>query len=55
MKLIQGENIEVVEEMKVVGFMLRSDMKTISNTEYTFKDVDAAKIKSIRSIKVPTP
>jgi hypothetical protein len=29
-----GENLEVVEEMKLVGYMLRSDMKTKSNTKY---------------------
>ena len=29
-----GENIEIVEELKVVGFILRSDMKTSSNTAY---------------------
>ena len=34
MQLIQNSNIEVVEEMKIVGFILRSDMKTISNTNY---------------------
>jgi hypothetical protein len=27
-------NIEIVEELKIVGFMLRSDMKTCSNTAY---------------------
>jgi hypothetical protein len=27
-------NIEVVEEMKIVGFILRSDLKTVSNTNY---------------------
>ena len=34
MKLIPDTNIEVVEEMKIVGFLLRSDLKTISNTNY---------------------
>ena len=29
-----GEIIEVVEEMKLVGYMIRSDLKTISNTNY---------------------
>ena len=32
--LTQNTNIEVVEEMKIVGFILRSDLKTISNTKY---------------------
>ena len=34
LQLFQTENIEVVEEMKIVGFILRSDLKTISNTKY---------------------
>ena len=29
-----GVNLEVVEEMKLVGYILRSDMKTKSNTKY---------------------
>ena len=29
-----GENVEIVDELKVVGFILRSDMKTCSNTAY---------------------
>ena len=29
-----GENIEIVDELKVVGYILRSDMKTCSNTAY---------------------
>ena len=28
------ENIKIVEELKVVGYDLRSDMKTCSNTAY---------------------
>jgi hypothetical protein len=32
-----GENIEVVEEMKIVGYIMRSDMKTSSNTKYITK------------------
>ena len=32
-----SESIEVVEEMKIVGFILRSDLKTISNTRYIIK------------------
>ena len=30
----QGENIEIVEQMKIVGYIMRSDMKTSSNTAY---------------------
>ena len=29
-----SDNIEIVEEMKIVGFVMRSDMKTKSNTAY---------------------
>ena len=29
-----GENIEIVDELKIVGYVLRSDMKTCSNTAY---------------------
>ena len=29
-----GEDIEIVDELKVVGYILRSDMKTCSNTAY---------------------
>ena len=35
-QLMPDSNIEVVEEMKIVGFILRSDLKTISNTNYIF-------------------
>ena len=28
------DNIDIVDEMKIVGFIMRSDMKTISNTNY---------------------
>ena len=35
--LSEGENIEVVEELKIVGYIFRSDMKTCSNTEYIVK------------------
>ena len=31
---IDNNNIEVVEEMKIVGYIMRSDMKTSSNTAY---------------------
>ena len=29
-----GENIEILDELKVVGYILRSNMKTCSNTAY---------------------
>ena len=32
-----GSNIEVVEEQKILGHIIRSDMKTISNTEFICK------------------
>jgi hypothetical protein len=35
---VQSEdNIEIVEELKIVGFMLRSDLKTSSNTRFITK------------------
>jgi hypothetical protein len=37
LQLIENQNIEVVEEMKIVGYMLRSDLKTCSNTEMITK------------------
>ena len=37
LQLIENQNIEVVEEMKIVGFVLRSDLKTCSNTSYIVK------------------
>ena len=32
--LYNKEDIEVIKEMKIVGFIMRSDMRTSSNTEY---------------------
>ena len=32
-----GEYLDVVEEHKILGYILRSDLKTISNTEYICK------------------
>jgi hypothetical protein len=32
-----NDDIEVVQEMKIVGFVMRSDMRTCSNTEYLVK------------------
>jgi hypothetical protein len=37
LELIQDEKIEVVEQMKIVGYILRSDLKTCSNTEFIIK------------------
>ena len=34
---LQDDDIEVVQEMKIVGFVMRSDMRTSSNTEYLIK------------------
>ena len=31
---LQNEDIEVVQDMKIVGFVKRSDMRTCFNTEY---------------------
>ena len=35
--LTPGSRLEVVEVMKLVGYQLRSDMRTITNTEYIIK------------------
>ena len=35
--LTPGSRLEVVEEMKLVGYQLRSDLRTTSNTEYIIK------------------
>ena len=37
LKLSEEYSVEVVEEMKIVGFVLRSDLKTSSNTKYIIK------------------
>ena len=34
---LQNDDIEVVQEMKIVGYVMRSDMRTCSNTEYLIK------------------
>ena len=34
LQLNPDTNLEVVEEMKLVGYQLRTDLKTISNTNY---------------------
>ena len=35
--MIPDVNLEVVDEIKLVGYMLRSDLKTCSNTAYIIK------------------
>ena len=35
--LSPGNQLEQVEEMKMVGYKLRSDLRTISNTRYIVK------------------
>ena len=37
LSLIPGQELELVEELKLVGYQQRSDMRTISNTEYIVK------------------
>ena len=37
LSLIPGQDLEIVEKLKLVGYQLRSDMQTISNTEYIVK------------------
>ena len=34
---LDHDKFEVVQEMKIVGFIMRSDMRTCSNTEYLVK------------------
>ena len=45
--LNQNSNLEVVEEMKLVGFQLRTDLKTISNTNYIVKIPHTGDIESL--------
>jgi hypothetical protein len=45
-----GQNIEIVEELKIVGFMLRSDLKTSSNTKLITKKA-YARIWILRRLK----
>ena len=37
LQLQQDVNLEVVDELKLVGFMFRNDLKTCSNTSYIIK------------------
>ena len=39
--ILAGENLEVAEKTKIVGFLLKSDLKTCSNTKYVVKKVYA--------------
>ena len=52
-----GSNIEVVEEQKILGFILRSDLKTISNTEYICKRAYQRMwvIRRLKSLGCPIP
>ena len=52
-----GEYMDVVEEQKILGFILRSDMKTISNTEYICKRVYKRMwiIRRLKSLGCPVP
>ena len=34
LNLCNGENMEIVDELKIVGYFFRSDMKTFSNAAY---------------------
>ena len=34
LSLVPGQDLELVEELKLVGYQLRSDLRTVSNTEY---------------------
>ena len=37
LSLVPGQDLEVVEDIKLVGYQLRSDLRTISNTQYIIK------------------
>ena len=37
LSLVSGQNLELVEEIKLVGYQLRSDLRTTSNTQYIVK------------------
>ena len=50
LELIENEKIEVVDEMKIVGYILRSDLKTCSNTDYIIKKA-YARMWIIRRLK----
>ena len=46
----EGENVEVVEQLKIVGYIFRSDMKTSANTDYIVKKA-YARLWVIRRLK----
>ena len=47
--ILDGENnLDVVEEFKLLGVVLRSDLKWISHTEYICKTVDTEETKKVR-------
>ena len=52
----EGSNTDVVEEQKILGYMMRFDMKTISNTEYICKKAYQRMwlIRRIKSLGCPT-
>ena len=52
-----GTNIEVVEEYKILGTIPRSDMKTISNTEYICKRAYARMwmLRRLKALGCPIP
>ena len=52
-----GEYLDVVEEHKILGFILRSDLKTISNTEYICKKAYSRMwvIRRLKTLGCPIP
>ena len=52
-----GEYLDVVEEHKILGYILRSDLKTISNTEYICKKAYRRMwvIRRLKTLGCPIP
>ena len=52
-----GINTEVVEEYKILGTIIRSDMKTITNTEYICKRAYARMwvLRRLKALRCPIP
>ena len=52
-----GSNIEVVEEQKILGYIMRSDMKTSSNTDYICKKAYQRMwiIRKLKALGCPIP
>ena len=52
-----GEYLDVVEEHKILGYILRSDLKTISNTEFICKKAFRRMwlIRRLKSLGCPIP